>query len=238
MTSTANDIITVCSAEDALNIASSYYIEVNKKTNVMLDLLRKEQSNSINEMIKASFGIAHAICLQAAFEAGMQTCIAISSGNALYGINKTEKEINPQIKSLDDSTKNIDKRLRNEYSDAERTKLPNDKKTEFDTQKQQLADIKKSHERAIEKHRGELNSVQAKAQQKATVGAALAQGLASIPKGLQDAYQKRADAVKSVNEQTQQQFASSYDKSLQTLRGFLDINYLAGVVALSSIQLR
>jgi len=83
-----------------------------------------------------------------------------------------------------------------------------------------------------------VSSAQTKANIKMQVYQGAGKGLTAIPKGLQESMQQKGQAEKSIMDAESQQSGASYDSVKSTLRGFLDVDYFAGLVTVANIQLR
>ncbi len=231
-------ILKSANASNAMAIANTFYVKVKEDINNSVDKLRQAQTMAMNTALDFSYKIARTVLMQSLIEASLNLGSAVGSYSALSSasseqstFNKLQTKESPNLEKL--KTRETD--LNKELDKVGTTKA---RKTEI---KGELKDIKND--------RGTINSklkkLQKKADQKmqkantiANTMSTASQGLNAVPKAMSDSTNTIGQAVKSVMDQLQSMLSSSYDKLMQTLKGFLDINYLAGLVALGSMQLR
>ncbi|NGX48549.1 MAG: hypothetical protein K940chlam5_00137 [Candidatus Anoxychlamydiales bacterium] len=216
-------ILKYCGA-NAINVADSYYNKVTRDVGTSLDKLRQNQVAAITAGIKASYAIASAMLMASLVEAASQLAGAYGSKEALNEINPAEKEVN----NANQGFSKLEKQEKALQSDLVKNK------EELDGLKTKKENLKK----VAEKKQTNLSNKSQKATTKAQMLTTAAQGAATIPSALANTFKTKGEAINSVLQTLIGMLNSTYDKSNQTLRSFLEIDYLGGLVALGQIQLR
>lgn len=203
-----------------LNIVNAQYAKEASQINQSLQTLMNQLANSVAFSAEALYKAANAILLGSVYEALGDVA---GAGSALY-VSRDTQVLEKKYQEVENESKNITKKLQDpKLTDVEKKKL--------DAQQGQ-------NKSKLEKARQDLENGRTKANIKMNVLVNMGSGLKAIPKGMQDSLQQKdkanSDSYSAVKDQT----SATYQTQESVLKGFLDVNYFAGVVTISGIQLR
>jgi hypothetical protein len=189
-----------------------------------MDSLMEQLTSAVGLGAEALFSVGGSVLSEAICEAATDIAAGGSGLYADYEATSVEKEESDKIKNCDEDLKDNDEKLKD-------PNIVQKDKEELMTEKKKIEENKKDSERKIQNaHR--RSTIKSQGYQ------LMSQGLGAIPKGIMKAKQQSGQADKTVTDSISSQTASSYETARATLRGFLDVDYLAGLVTLGNIQLR
>jgi gas vesicle protein len=193
---------------------------------------------AMNTALSFSYKIARTVLMQSLVEASISLGSAVGSYSALSSanaeqntLNKLQTKENPNLEKLKNRETDLNKTLNDStISKADKTASKNEL--------QDIKDKKDEINSRIDEQKKKADQQMQRASSMTNLYDMASKGMNAVPQGYSNSIQNIGNAVKSVMDQMQSMLSSSYDKLMQTLKGFLDINYLSGLVALGSIQLR
>ncbi len=207
-----------------LNMVNAQYAKEASVINQSLQNLMDQLAQSVAFGAKALYGVGTAILLSSVCEAASNV---MGSGSALYAGRESgvvEKDSQTELDSLKKESDKI----------AEQLKNPDLKPIEKNDLLTKKDGIKSKQDRLYNK----IQSSHTKAQAKMNALQMMATGLGAFPKGIQDSLQQKGQANKGCYDAVERQAGSAYDTQKSILKGFLDIDYFAGLVTISNIQLK
>jgi len=206
-----------------LNIVNSQYAEEVKNINKSLQSLMAQYSNSISWGAKALYSVGGAMFLGSICEAAANIG---GAGSALYAGRESgaiEKECTPEIEKLDSQIKQKDEEINKASTPKEQKEL------------ESARDLLRSQK---DRFTNKIQAGYARTNTKMSTLQMMSQGLGAIPKGMQESLQQKGQADKGAFDAVSHQTGAAYDTSKSTLRGFLDVDYFAGLITLANIQFR
>lgn len=233
-------ILESANASNALAIANTFYVDVMKKANNELDGVRQAEEFAMTTAINFGYAVAKAVLMQSLVQASLDIGSAAGQYSALRGANTEQSSLNeleqkeqPNLNTLKTEEEKINSRLK--------TATDENDKGSISEEKQNLKINKAKQDKknkSIEKKQAKVSQKFQKANMASNILQAFTQGANAIPQAQQKVTEQVGSSVQSIIQQLQSMLESSYNKIAQTLRGFLDIDYLSGLVAIGSMQLR
>jgi hypothetical protein len=207
-----------------LNMVNCQYAKESSEINKSLQVLMDQLSDSVAEGAKALYGVGGAILLSSVCEAATNVGGSVSALYAGRESGLVEKEQSEKIQKLDEKLVDVNEQLK-------KPGLAQPKKEELLNKKDELKSQK-------DKAQNKIQNSYTKTQSKMNAYQMMAQGLGSIPKGIQDSLQQKGNADKSSFDAVEKQASAAYDTQKSILRGFIDIDYFAGLTTIANVQLR
>lgn len=238
----------------ALNMINAQYHQEAQKINQELQTLMDLLSKSTTDAAQSLYAVASAIYLGSICEAATQFGGATAALYAGREPNTYEKEQGPKLKNLRTQEDEINKALKDpnkEFTQAEKDKLFNEKKPNTNApgynenkskldvhDKDRLMRQKDEIKANIDRINNKLSGLYTRANMKMQALQSLANGIGAIPQKTQDSLQQQGQAKKAIYDAIERQAQSAYESAKAVLKGFIDIDYFAGLITLGSIQLR
>jgi hypothetical protein len=209
--------ITNVDAQDALQYAKAFLPSIVQKLNKSLDDLRQSENTFTLAAIEQAFSAATMILIDGVADMAMNSATAIGLTSSMMKSTSKGKELSDQLNPLNQENVELERIA-------------------------QKTPAQRARHLAVKTQIGNLQTDQGKIaatlQNESNLWQAFGHGIGSIPKSMANSLKTQLDAVKQVLDQLSQLTQGTYQKVLDTVRSSLNIELLAGLVALGSLQIR
>ncbi len=211
-------------AKDALQAAKAFLPGLTAKVNNTLDELRASQQTFMKAAIDAAFSMASNITMEGLMMAAGQIGTALGSYASGSELRSFAEKEGKEISDLANQEKNLSNQLKD-------TDLTSAKKMEIKDQKRTCEERRKTLE-------SQKSSLETKSNQKFQMYNGASQALTVLPQMVARSIQTMANSMKEIFDQCNSLSETAYQKAQEVVKAALQVDFLAGLVALGSINLR
>lgn len=235
---------------NALNVAAAKGGKILEIIDDTMDSVRRQETFSITQGIKAAFGVASALFIEGIAGACVNALGAGGMANEYFNTLKTEKELAPKIEKLQKKEPGFEKELKSKDNEIktledslsksptpEQQREHDQAKAKLNREKTIINDKKTKNRNEIDDKNRQISNVAQKANTKSQIWNMAGTGASALSSGITKMLQEQRKAVQSISQAMQQMFSSTYNKSKDIGSGFWNVEFFKALQALA-VQLR